>query len=181
MSTKNDPWSPSHGSTRRQVLAGALLAFGGLASSRIAGQTPPALAASPPAEPDGLRTTIHQEVDYAVGPKRIYEVLLDSRQFSACTGLPAKISREEGGAFTMFGAMIVGRNVELVPDKRIVQAWRPAYWKTGVYSLVKFELVPKGAGTTVVLDHTGFPRGLYASLSSGWGERYWDPLRKFLG
>jgi activator of HSP90 ATPase len=181
MSTKNDPSTPAHGSTRRQMLAGALLAFGGLAASRIAGQTPLAPAATPPAEPDSLRTTIHQEMDYAAAPKRIYEALMDSKQFSACTGLAAEISGDEGGAFKMFGGIIVGRNVELVPGQRIVQAWRPNYWKPGVYSLVKFELVPKGAGTTVVLDHTGFPAGHYGTLNSGWGERYWDPLRKFLG
>lgn len=181
MSTKDDPRTPAHGSTRRQMIAGSILAFGGLASSRIAGQSQPAPAPEAAAEPDGLRTTIHQEVDYGAAPGRIYAVLLDSSQFNACTGLAAVISRDEGGAFSMFGGIIVGRNVELVPDKRVVQAWRPSYWKPGVYSLVKFELVPKGAGTTVVLDHTGFPKGLYGSLSSGWGERYWDPLRKFLG
>jgi activator of HSP90 ATPase len=181
MSTKDDTRDPAHGSTRRQMIAGSLLAFGGLAASRVAGQSQPSPPPAPAEVPDGLRTTIHQEVDYGAAPGPIYGVLLDSGKFSACTGLAAVISPDEGGAFSMFGGIIVGRNVELVPDKRIVQAWRPAYWKPGVYSLVKFELVAKGAGTTVVLDHTGFPKGLYASLSSGWGERYWDPLRKFLG
>lgn len=181
MSIKKDPWSVAHGPTRRQVIAGSLLAFAGLAAPRMAGQSQPAPAAPLPEEPDSLKTTIHQEIDYGAAPGRIYGVLLDSGQFSACTGLAAVISPDEGGPFTMFGGIIVGRNVELVPGKRIVQAWRPAYWKPGVFSLVKFELVPKAAGTTVVLDHTGFPKGLYGSLSSGWGERYWDPLRKFLG
>jgi activator of HSP90 ATPase len=175
MSTKNDPRDLAHRSTRRQMIAGSLLVVGGLAASRMAAQSQPA------ADPDSLKTTIHQEVDYGAAPGRIYGVLLDSGQFSACTGLAAVISPDEGGAFSMFGGIIVGRNIELVPDKRLVQAWRPAYWKPGVYSLVKFELVPRAAGTTVVLDHTGFPKGLYGSLSSGWGERYWDPLRKFLG
>jgi hypothetical protein len=32
----------------------------------------------------------------------------------------------------------------------------------------------------VVLDHTGFPKGDYDHLFSGWGERYWDPLHKYL-
>jgi activator of HSP90 ATPase len=166
------------------MIAGSLLAIGSLAvAARAAGQAAPAAApAAPAAElPDALRTSIHQEVDYGVGPHRIYEALLDSKQFSALTGLAAEISRDEGGAFSMFGAIIVGRNVELVPDRRIVQAWRPAYWKPGVYSLVKFELLAKGNGTTVVLDHTGFHPGLYESLASGWGERYWDPMRKFFG
>jgi hypothetical protein len=41
----------------------------------------------------------------------------------------------------MFGGMIIGRNVELVPNQRIVQAWRPtADFPKGPYSLVKIEL-----------------------------------------
>jgi activator of HSP90 ATPase len=179
MSLKNDPGPSGGSSTRRQMIAGSLLALGGLAAPGALGQ--PA-AAAPAAElPDALRTTIHQEVDYGAAPGRIYAVLMDSGQFSACTCLAAVISPVEGGAVSMFGGIIVGRNIELVPGQRIVQAWRPAYWKPGVYSLVRFELVAKGAGTTVVLDHTGFPKGLYGGLNSGWGERYWDPLRKYLG
>ena len=69
MSTKKQPWTPAFGSTRRQMIAGSLLAFGGLASSGIAGQSQPAPA--PAAGPDSLRTTIHQEVDFGAAPGRI--------------------------------------------------------------------------------------------------------------
>ena len=81
----------------------------------------------------------------------------------------------------MFGGRIVGRNVELVPDQRIVQAWRPAYWPPGVYTVVKFELKEQGSQTRVNLDHTGFPEGNFASLSSGWKMHYWERLTKYLG
>jgi uncharacterized protein YndB with AHSA1/START domain len=75
--------------------------------------------------------------------------------------------------------MIDGRNVELVPNQRIVQAWRPNHWGPGVYSLVKFELKPQGSGALVVLDHTGFPEGDFDGLNSGWSDKYWEPLKKF--
>ena len=80
----------------------------------------------------------------------------------------------------MFGGMIVGRNIELVPGQRIVQAWRPADWPAGLYSLVRFQLKPATAGTTVILDHSSFPAGDFDSLTSGWYEHYWEPLKKFL-
>jgi activator of HSP90 ATPase len=80
----------------------------------------------------------------------------------------------------MFGGQIVGRNVELIPGHRIVQAWRPAAWPAGSYSLVRFELKPNGSETTVILDHTAFAAGLYDHLSDGWNEHYWAPLKKFL-
>ena len=80
----------------------------------------------------------------------------------------------------MFKGLIVGRNVELVPSQRIVQAWRPANWEAGVYSLVKFELKAQGADTLIVLDHTGFPEGNFRHLNAGWYSHYWEPLKKFL-
>ena len=123
--------------------------------------------------------TIHQEIDFKAPPHRVYEALLDARQFTAFSGLPAKINREAGGTFSLFEGHITGRNVELVPDRRIVQAWR-SDWPEGVYSIVKFELVPREAGTRVVLDHAGFTEDQWEGLSSGWQEHYWGPLHKYL-
>ena len=51
-----------------------------------------------------------------------------------------EISQQLGGAFTLFGGHIVGRHIELMPNQRIVQAWRVVDWNPGVYSIVKFEL-----------------------------------------
>ena len=70
--------------------------------------------------------------------------------------------------------------MELVPKERIVQAWRPADWEAGLYSLARFELKEWGQQTKVVLDHTGFPEGSFRHLNPGWYEHYWEPLRKFL-
>ena len=139
---------------------------------------------------DGISRTaesIHQEVPIAAAPQRIYSALLDAAQFTRMTVLsgmkdarPATIDRNEGGAFSLFDGVIVGRHVELVPNRRIVQAWRESNWDPGVYSLVKFDLKPQGAGTLIVFDHTGFPMGAAAHLSIGWGEHYWEPLKRLL-
>jgi activator of HSP90 ATPase len=60
--------------------------------------------------------TIHQEIDFKASPQRLYEALLDSKQFTAFSGRPADINREVGGAFSLFGGHIVGRNEEVVPN-----------------------------------------------------------------
>ena len=178
--------SKSHAvSTRRQMIAGlAAVALGGLAAcryawARVQQHQNPKEAPSTPA--NQARTSLHQEIELKASPQRIYEILLDSKQFAAFTGMPANIDSAVGGAFSMFGGMIVGRNVELIPNQRIVQAWRPTHWDPGVYSLVKFELKPQGYGTLLILDHTGFPEGDYDSLFHGWTVRYWDPLKKYVG
>ena len=173
-----------HGaSTRRQIIAGIALAFGGLAPSRnVWAETRQQqnMKEAPSTAANGARTSLHQQIELNASPQRIYEILLDSKQFAAFTGMPAEIDPKAGGSFTMFGGMIVGRNVELIPNQRIVQAWRPTHWDPGVYSIVKFELKPHGSGTMMILDHWGFPEGDYDSLFSGWSSHYWEPLKKYL-
>jgi activator of HSP90 ATPase len=163
---------------RRQMLIGGAATLAGL----VLGVSDALSAVEETAVTEGdPRTSLHQEVLFTSPPARIYEIFLSSKEFAAMTKLPADISPDAGGAFSMFGGVIVGRNIELVPAQRIVQAWRPKYWDPGVYSVVKFELAGIGAGTKIVLDHTGFPIGTYKGLNSGWPERYWDPLTKYLG
>jgi activator of HSP90 ATPase len=154
---------------RRHVIAGAAIALGAFAASAAGAATA-----------QSARTSLHQDVEMPGTPERIFGILLDATQFAAFTGLKAQIDPAAGGAFAMFDGVIVGRNVEVVPGTRIVQAWRPIYWTPGVYSLVRFELKSQGAGTLIALDHTGFPEGDYDSLDSGWPPRYWDPLKKYL-
>ncbi|HTA23986.1 MAG TPA: SRPBCC family protein [Terriglobales bacterium] len=167
--------------TRRQVIASGAVTLASLAMGSVRVRAQQTMVETPSTSADKTRTSLHQEVDFKATPHRIYTILLDSKQFSAFSTEPATISPEVGGAFSMFGARIVGRNIELVSDQRIVQAWRPAYWEPGVYSLVKFEFKAQGPQTHVVLDHTGFPEGDFASLSSGWKEHYWERLAKYLG
>ncbi|WP_261305508.1 SRPBCC family protein [Paenibacillus andongensis] len=129
----------------------------------------------------GDSSAIHQEVVFAASPNRIYEALTDAAQFSKVSGgAPTEITPEAGGSFSCFGGMIVGKNIELEPNKRIVQAWRVANWEEGVYSLVKFELEEQGEGTRLVFSHTGFPEGQEAHLAPGWHTNYWEPLKKYL-
>ncbi|MFZ0233197.1 MAG: SRPBCC family protein [Candidatus Acidiferrales bacterium] len=167
---------------RRQMISSVGIAVASLAvGCELWGMTPQqTLQEKPATAANQARTSLHQESDQKASPQRIYEVLLDAKQFAACTGMPAEIDPKAGGAFSMFGGMIVGRNVELVPNQRIVQAWRPTHWDPGVYSIVRFELKAQGPGTLVVLDHTGFPEGEFDHLDLGWRSHYWEPLKKYL-
>jgi len=123
--------------------------------------------------------TIHQEIEFTASPQQLYEALLDSKQFTEFSGRAAEINREVGGAFSLFKGHIIGRNVELVPNERIVQAWRIMTWPEGTYSIARFELKPQGSGTHLVLDHIGFPEGLHHHLTAGWEENYWSLLKKY--
>ena len=144
-------------------------------------------------EGDALTHTagaIHQEVVFNASRKRVYEALTEAKQFDGVVALSengkslknraTEISHDAGGAFSLFGGYIVGRHIEMVPNERLVQAWRETSWPAAVYSIVKFELTEDGAGTKLIFDHTGFP-GSGEHLFTGWRADYWEPLRKYLG
>jgi activator of HSP90 ATPase len=133
---------------------------------------------------------IHQEVVIKAPAARVYEVLTNASQFqklqllspdvpaAALNAHPAQLSAEPGSAFSLFGGIIVGRQVELLPAKRVVQAWRVENWNPGMYSIARFELSDADGGTKIIFDHTGFPAGAGDHLAAGWKSHYWDGLTK---
>ena len=123
-------------------------------------------------------SNIHQEVSFTAAPARVYQALVDSKRFGELTGAPATGDSTEGAPFSAFGGHITGRHVELVPGKRVVQAWRAKTWPEGLYSIVRFELEPQGSGTKLVVDHAGFPADMQEHLAKGWQSNYWDNLAK---
>lgn len=128
-----------------------------------------------------MTSPIHQEILFKATPKQVYQALIESNQFSEVTGgAPTEISSEAGGTFSLFGGMISGRNIELVPNERIVQAWRAGNWDAGVYSIAWFEFKVKGDETLLIFNHTGFPEEQSKHLANGWEENYWGPLQKYL-
>lgn len=141
------------------------------------------IAATPiHAQPKTEATSVHQEVDFKASPARIYDALLDAKQFAAFTKDKAEIQNQPDGTFRLFGGRIEGRAIELVPNQRIVQAWRTSDWKPGFYTIVRFALVARGSGTRIVFDQAGFLEddAEWKHLKEGWPQMYWEPLRKYL-
>ena len=181
--------------SRRALTLGLATIPAGLSAARVFGASNSPTEAAAGAS-DGLShssESIHQEVTFKASRRQVYEALTSARQFAALTRLSdavtlvtapgakaTTISREVGGSFTLFGGYITGRHLEMMPDERLVQAWRAGGWKAGDYSIVKFALATEGAGCRLVLDHRGFPEGQGASLASGWGVHYWEPMTKLL-
>jgi uncharacterized protein YndB with AHSA1/START domain len=143
---------------------------------------------TPQADRNGISQTcesIHQEVVFKASRKRVYEALIDEKKFSQVTdfivkGASTEIRPEVGGSFSIFGGVITGRHIELVPYERIVQAWRERDWPAGLYSMVRFQLDEQQTETRLSFDHTGFPQGAASHLAPGWWSHYWEPLQKYL-
>jgi activator of HSP90 ATPase len=128
--------------------------------------------------------SIHQEAIIDAAPAQVYAVLTDGEKFAAATGLPARLSDQEGDLFALFGGRVEGRQIELVPSERVVQAWRfggahPEPWDAGVYSVVRFTLEPEGEATKLVIDHDGIPADAQERIATGYPTFYHAPLAKY--
>ncbi|MEZ4302957.1 MAG: SRPBCC domain-containing protein, partial [Polyangiaceae bacterium] len=116
----------------------------------------------------------------SAAPAAVFEALMDANTHAAFTGAPAEISREVGGAFSAYGGKIGGINLELVPGKRIVQAWRPGNFPEGVFTLITYSLAPEGGGTKLSFTQQAVPESAFEHLDQGWHDRYWKPLKAHL-
>lgn len=125
--------------------------------------------------------TIKQRVKFKADPATVYDLLADSRKHTAITGRRAVISRKIGGTFTLGEREVTGINVDLVPGRRIVQAWRHRRFPEGIFSMaaVTLKLTPDG-GTELVLVHRGVPKDLIPETEQAWRDQYWDRMKAYL-
>ena len=123
---------------------------------------------------------IKQIVNIKASPIKVYEALMDSKKHAEFTGYPAKISNKVGGEFMASGDYIHGKNLELHPGKKIVQEWRAADWPEGHRSKVIFKLNKTKAGTRLTFIHERLPAEFVDSISDGWRDYYWVPLKQYL-
>jgi activator of HSP90 ATPase len=125
--------------------------------------------------------TIKQKVKFAAPARVVYELLADSKKHSAFSGAAAKVSRKVGGAFFAYSGYIGGINVDLVPGKRLVQAWRTTSFPAGIFSMAAFTLsATRDGGTEVVLVHRGVPKELISKIEAEWRKFYWAKMKRFL-
>jgi len=111
----------------------------------------------------------------------IYSLIASAKNHRAFTGKAASIDEVIGGRFSSYGGSIVGINVDLLPGKRIVQAWRERSFPEGIFSMATFNLAPtRDGGTELTLIHRGVPKDLIPRISIEWREHYWDKIKRFL-
>ncbi len=125
--------------------------------------------------------TIKQKVKFKAPPKDIYLLLADSKRHTAFSGEKAVISKKVGGPFSAYSGHITGINVDLLPGKRIVQAWRGSTFPPGIFSMAAFVLnKTSDGGTELVLTHRGVPKELIPNIEKGWKKYYWERIKKYL-
>ena len=129
-----------------------------------------------------MTPVIEQSVSFRATPAKLYEFFMDSAKHTAATGMPAKVSPKVGGKWSAFGGMLLGKNLVLIPNRMIVQAWRSSQWKKSdpdSILVVSFEKSANG-GATVHLAHVGVPKYDHKGVTQGWVKYYWEPWKAYL-
>lgn len=122
---------------------------------------------------------IKQNVSINCSAKEVYSALTNGMVHAAFTGAPAVIDTCVGGNFTVWDNYASGTFVVLEEDKTIIQTWRASNWEEGVYSIVTFRFTNETNGVSIEFTHEHVPKEEEASISDGWKEFYWDPLKKY--
>jgi activator of HSP90 ATPase len=133
------------------------------------------------AKPKLKTKTVRQVVTFKAAPKDVYEALMDQKKHARFSGAPAKISRKVGGLFSAYHGFCMGVQLELVENKKIVQAWRAKDWPEEHLSTATFLLEKiAGGGTKLTFTQSGVPENQAPHMKTGWSEHYWVPMKKML-
>ncbi|HEX7555830.1 MAG TPA: SRPBCC domain-containing protein [Leptolinea sp.] len=112
--------------------------------------------------------------------RQVFEAWLDSRKHADFTGDQADIQPGVGCSFTISGGYITGKNLELKPYQRIVQAWRTTEFPDDAPdSWLEVLLEDTPAGCVLTLNQKKLPEDQVESYRSGWIEYYFEPLQKY--
>ncbi len=95
------------------------------------------------------------------------------------TGGEATGSLEVGEGFTAWDGYISGRNIALIPNETIVQAWRTTEFdEQDQDSKLEIRLKQMNNGCEITLIHTEIPPG-QPDYEKGWEEHYFQPMREY--
>ena len=110
-------------------------------------------------------------------PEEVYLALTNELTLTLWTGAQAKMVAEVGGEFSLWEDSILGKNIELEENKKIVQEWY--FGDREEKSIVTIKLHEHKRGTSVELNHTNIPEEDYDNITEGWNDDYFGSLIDF--
>lgn len=113
-----------------------------------------------------------------VARSHVWKALVDPKILAAWGAGPAAMSARKGAKFSLWGGDIIGRNLEVVKEKKLVQEWQEKNWKVPSKVTITLKLVRLGTQVRVV--HQDVPAKEFEALRKGWKDSYFQPLKQFL-
>lgn len=110
-------------------------------------------------------------------PEDVYLALTNPITIQLWSGEEAEMSTVPGTEFSLWDGSIVGKNLEFVQGKKIIQQWY--FGEQPEDSIVTIVLHPHQEGTSVELKHTNIPDQDFDDIVDGWKENYFGSIREF--
>jgi activator of HSP90 ATPase len=110
-------------------------------------------------------------------PSDIYAALTNPYTIELWSGYPAGMSTEPGSEFSLWEGDITGKNLEFIPDRKVVQEWY--FGDQGDKSIVTISINPDGENSVVTVEQTNIPDDDFADIAEGWREYYIGAIINF--
>lgn len=111
-------------------------------------------------------------------PEAVWQALVDPKHIEEWGAGPALMNDKVGTEFSLWGGDIHGKNLEVLENDELVQEWYGGKWEKP--SIVRFSLTEEDGKTRVTLTQTDIPESDFESISEGWKEYYFSPLRTYV-
>ncbi|MCK5847029.1 MAG: SRPBCC domain-containing protein [Bacteroidales bacterium] len=110
-------------------------------------------------------------------PDQLYLGLTVELTIHLWSGEQTTFIAEEGAEFSLFDGNILGKNIELIPNEKIVQQWY--FGDQEQDSIVTFILHENKSNTSLELRHTNIPGEDYEDMVDGWNDVFMSRLMEF--
>jgi activator of HSP90 ATPase len=121
--------------------------------------------------------TFKKTFNISAEPSDVYAALTNPYTIELWSGYSAVMSEEEGSEFSLWEGDITGRNIEFIPNKKVVQEW--FFGDQTEKSLVTIIIEPDRENSKVTVEHTNIPDEEFADIAEGWREYYFGAINNF--
>jgi activator of HSP90 ATPase len=110
-------------------------------------------------------------------PSDVYSAITNPYTIELWSGYPAQMSTEPGSEFSLWEGDITGKNLEFIPDKKVVQEWH--FGDQSEKSIVTITISSYRENSLVTVEHSNIPDEEFISIAEGWEEYYFDAITNF--
>lgn len=110
-------------------------------------------------------------------PSDVYSALTNPFTIELWSGYPAVMPADPGSEFSLWDGDISGRNLELIPDSKVVQEWY--FGDQAERSIVTISIQPFREDSQVTVEHSNIPDEDFEDIAEGWREYYIGAIIRF--
>ena len=112
-------------------------------------------------------------------PEQVYLALTNPTTIHLWSGAEAEMSTVPNSEFTLWDGDILGKNLEFIENKKIVQQWYFDGVTNESIVTIKLHEGKKPESTSLELVHTNIPEDVYDEFVEGWNNAYFGALIDF--